>query len=744
MKTASNPVIRWYSLVSGVAASALLYAQLGLLAAGVGILLTPPVCHWVLLRVRHTNEASSPFRKYSEQIAAVGVVLFLPLILVSNLLTALLIFLGFGFLSLLLQTHDNRRLYLGLGVGFTALMAGAVIAKSGYYLVFLMAYAVSISITLGHIHLEPMSRPSQPWRLRDQLRSASWLIVFAILIYLLLPRFPAGNLGSRPGSEHYYQNRAWEQEARQTRAQGDPEDRTQSMLESLSEHLPGSGEPSSRPDPETSQTGYGYGGFAPTFDMQNPDTRGDRFSNAILARMRADRPLYLRARIFDVFDGVSWHSSATTLSKLELERGEITLISTPPGLESFIETYEIILEQDLVNNIVAAAVPVKLRFPGSVIGVDAFHQLQAPGLLRKGTAYVVESLRLQQSNRSFAERSYFDLPGYRQLPDDLDPRIPVLARQITEGLDTPFDQAIALEEHLRTQYTYDFESVFRSQHQTPLSRFLFETRRGHCEYFASALAIMLRTQGIPSRLVTGFSATDLNPLTGYYEIHALDGHAWVEAYIEGMGWMELEPTAYYDLPTQERQTLSAEQINRYVERQLRRDQTLDSDPLSPDALIGSLWQILYLSVVWVTAHVKLILLQAWPWLAAVAVIALVAGLSWPWLAPRWRARSIRDDVQRKIRESDGIAINDYLDGIDRLLRNAGMKITNGTTIEHYLERIPNLGVGLNAPDLVSAFNAQNYGTQDASQAAEQFRRLFEALYALGYAELSKRTRAQRL
>ncbi|MET0090058.1 MAG: DUF3488 and transglutaminase-like domain-containing protein [Candidatus Thiodiazotropha sp.] len=744
MKPGSNPVVVWYSLVSSVAASALLYAHLGLLAAGIGLLVTLPVCLWVLLRVRHTDEASSPFRKYSEQTAVVGLALFLPLILVTNLLTALLIFLGFGFVSLLLQTHDDRRLYLGLGVGFTALMAGAVVAKSGYYLVFLIAYAVSVSITLGHIHLEPLRNPAHPWRQRDQLRSAVWLVASAVLIYLILPRFPAGNLGSRPGSDHFYQSQAWEQEARQTRATGDPEERIQSMLDTLSEHLPESREPSSRSDSDANQTGYGYGGFGETFDVQNPDTQGDRFNNTIVARMRADRPLYLRARIFDVFDGISWHSSATTLSKLELDRGEISLMQTPPGLDPFIETYEVILEQDLVNNIMAAAVPVKLRFPGTVIGIDAFHQLQAPGLLRKDTAYVVEFLRLQLKERSFAERSYYEVPGYRQLPGDLDTRIPELARQITQGLDSPFDRALALEGYLRSHYAYDFESVFLSQHQTPLSRFLFETKRGHCEYFASALAIMLRTLDIPSRLVTGFSATDLNPLTGYYEIHALDGHAWVEAYIEGMGWLELEPTAYYDVPSQERQTLSAEQINRYVERQLRLDETLDSNHLSPDAIIGSLWQILYLSTVWVAAHLKLMFLYAWPWLAGLSVIALIAGLSWPWLAPRWRARRIRDEVYRRIRDADCPEVNEYFAGIDRLLRNAGMEISKGTTIESYLQRIPDLGFSLDPGELVSTFNTQNYGTTDSDQGVENYRRLFDAVYALGYGELSNRTRSQRV
>ena len=72
--------------------------------------------------------------------------------------------------------------------------------------------------------------------------------------------------------------------------------------------------------------------------------------------------------------------------------------------------------------------------------------------------------------------------------------------------------------------------------------FLFETKTGHCEYFASAMAIMLRLQGVPARLVTGFSATNKNPLTGYFEVRALDAHAWVEAYFPAHGWVTFEPT----------------------------------------------------------------------------------------------------------------------------------------------------------------------------------------------------------
>jgi hypothetical protein len=76
----------------------------------------------------------------------------------------------------------------------------------------------------------------------------------------------------------------------------------------------------------------------------------------------------------------------------------------------------------------------------------------------------------------------------------------------------------------------------------PLANFLFERRKGHCEYFASAMAVMLRSIGIPSRVVTGFASGVYNPLTGWQVVRASDAHSWVEAWIAGRGWRTFDPT----------------------------------------------------------------------------------------------------------------------------------------------------------------------------------------------------------
>jgi transglutaminase-like putative cysteine protease len=131
-------------------------------------------------------------------------------------------------------------------------------------------------------------------------------------------------------------------------------------------------------------------------------------------------------------------------------------------------------------------------------------------------------------------------PGsaYLELPP-MDARVAALATQVTANAQTPYDKAAAVEEYLRTQFGYTLEMVATDN---PIPFFLFERKKGHCEYFASAMAVMLRTQGIPSRIVNGFRNGELSDVTGSYIVRGRDAHSWVEAFIPGRGWVEFDPT----------------------------------------------------------------------------------------------------------------------------------------------------------------------------------------------------------
>jgi transglutaminase-like putative cysteine protease len=130
---------------------------------------------------------------------------------------------------------------------------------------------------------------------------------------------------------------------------------------------------------------------------------------------------------------------------------------------------------------------------------------------------------------------------YLQLPDDVDPRIPDLGAEITAKGNTPLEKASLVEGYLKRNYAYTLNITWSPGSQ-PLSTFLFKSKAGHCEYFASSMAILLRAAGVPTRLVNGFMRGEYNPVGQDYIVRQSDAHSWVEVYVPGRGWVEFDPT----------------------------------------------------------------------------------------------------------------------------------------------------------------------------------------------------------
>lgn len=131
---------------------------------------------------------------------------------------------------------------------------------------------------------------------------------------------------------------------------------------------------------------------------------------------------------------------------------------------------------------------------------------------------------------------------YLRLPEGgIDSRISQLASQITHSAKSDYDKATVIENYLRTRLGYTLQ-LPQGEVKDPIANFLFERKQGHCEYFASSMAVMLRTLGIPSRVVNGFRSDEFNDITGSYVVRAKDAHSWVEAYFPGYGWQTFDPT----------------------------------------------------------------------------------------------------------------------------------------------------------------------------------------------------------
>lgn len=129
------------------------------------------------------------------------------------------------------------------------------------------------------------------------------------------------------------------------------------------------------------------------------------------------------------------------------------------------------------------------------------------------------------------------------LPAGMPSRVRVLAHAWADAEPTPEAKARAIELHLKKELAYGLASSSRGAEQ-PVDHFLFESKRGHCELFASAMAVMLRELGIPSRNVTGLVGGTYNRFGGYYAVRQGEAHDWVEAYIDGPkpGWRTFDPT----------------------------------------------------------------------------------------------------------------------------------------------------------------------------------------------------------
>jgi transglutaminase-like putative cysteine protease len=255
----------------------------------------------------------------------------------------------------------------------------------------------------------------------------------------------------------------------------------------------------------------------------------------------------LRGVALSSFDGRTWSNSSGNQTILRGADGHFNLDLLNPQLRGPRGRnlhYRVTMEPFISEVFFLLATPESLAGnyravsenpDGSVFNLDNEHPV---------TRYEADSrsqtpiaARLQSASDLFPNRVSSE---YLRFPE-LDPRIKPLTDKIVANASTPYDRATAIETYLRTHYAYTLQ-LASAKPADPIADFLFVRRRGHCEYFSSAMAIMLRTVGIPSRVVNGFAGGEFNDITSQYVIRASDAHSWVEAYIPGNGWLAFDPT----------------------------------------------------------------------------------------------------------------------------------------------------------------------------------------------------------
>ena len=298
----------------------------------------------------------------------------------------------------------------------------------------------------------------------------------------------------------------------------------------------------------------GYPGFSSTLDTSVRGGLGDE----IVMRVRAPEPAFWRGQTFTRFDGRVWRVDETTTPIVDGPTIEIepTVGSRPaPGVpvERFVQTYHV--EVDLPNVLFAASRPETVVFDGGVSArPDA--ALRADRTLTDGTIYTVVSQRAQvtpemlRAQGDLAQRfGALDdvradalLAPFLELPASTTDRTIDLASRLAVPGST-YDTIRAYEAWMGANTEYDLNAPVPPPGVDAVDDFLFGSQRGFCEQIASSLVVMLRSQGVPARLATGYIPGERDRVSGVWKVRASDAHAWVEVWFPETGWEAFDPTA---------------------------------------------------------------------------------------------------------------------------------------------------------------------------------------------------------
>jgi protein-glutamine gamma-glutamyltransferase len=448
------------------------------------------------------------------------------------------------------------------------------------------------------------------------------------------------------------------------------------------------------------------------------------------------------------FDGQTWDNPHIASEKLPVQAdGSVILDSAPQRRPGRQIEYQVQMDEMASDTLFFAGTPETIRINLHLIwrsAGGAFHVQGAPS----GLNYRAYSFVEYEDAPAILPPGKMD-PVEREelvkLPPNLDPRIAALARSMAAeasqagagpgaagaGPASSDDaKARAIEHGLRQNYGYTLE-LPSVKVRDPLSYFLFTRKKGHCEYFASAMAVMLRTLGIPSRVVTGFQSGVFNSLTGWQMVRASDAHSWVEAWTPTGGWTVFDPTPsgeaasdglltraslLYDAANQfwqdwvlrydlDRQSVLAARMQQSG-RQLRFDGFPD---------VGGLWERNAKAASRTVAV-----------LASLAGIAILLVFYGPLLARWWRSR--RGVIRARRGEGQASDATLLYQRMLALLEKRGFQKPPWLTPSEFARVLPSSETAVLVDDLTTAYNEFRFGGK--RDAAPRMLRMLDRLETL--------------
>ena len=270
-------------------------------------------------------------------------------------------------------------------------------------------------------------------------------------------------------------------------------------------------------------------------NMSPGDISSLSLSNAVAFRVKFEgaipppNQLYWRALVLGDFNGRTWTGRNDPSRG---SRGELDIKTAGDPVR-----YQITMEPTRQQHVFALEIPKEWDLNDTYMGRQ--QQLARVLPIDQRIAYNVTSY---PTFRLSSEMSGFRRSYYIKLPENGNQRTLELARQMRD--EAPSDEAFitnVMRKFNTEEFYYTLEPPALGSN--PVDRFLFDTRRGFCEHYASAFAVMMRAAGIPSRIVLGYQGGEMNPIGAYMIVRQADAHAWNEVWLPGRGWYRVDPTA---------------------------------------------------------------------------------------------------------------------------------------------------------------------------------------------------------
>jgi len=549
-----------------------------------------------------------------------------------------------------------RRKDLGYSmmIGLILLAVAATISQTFSFAPMLLLFLALAMPVLALDYQSRLGLTSVPWRqmrlgptLRQFLVLMGVTVALGLVIFIFLPRLPGYQIQNFPVSstidiDEGFDGQAIINPGYINDADGDGQGE-EGFGEGGSGTIEGRG---ASTGPGTVDNTFYYG-FNQTM---NQNLRGTMTPQVVL-RVRSQAPGFWRVLAFDRYTGQGWEISRNeevqTLTRSRFANK--TLLPIEPTLNrdrEVVQTYTVV--NNLPNLIPALAQARELYFPTREVAIDREGSLRSPVGLEEGITYTVVS-RVPFRDRTLLREAPTEYPAevrqhYLQVPEAIRDRV----RQRTEELlstsptplTDPYEQALYLAQTLKQRYTIQPDLPFFTDDQDLVEAFLFITQGGYPDHFSTVLTVMLRSIGIPARLVAGFGEGQFNPFTGFYVVQNVDAYALTEVYFPQYGWFGFDPIPGHELlppSLREYETFSTlRQVWNWVAGWL------------PSPVLGwleGLRQLATAALIFVLRTLGVLFRLGWVGivlgLAGATALAFAGWLAWSWLSLGWRRWQLR-------------------------------------------------------------------------------------------------------